>query len=109
MKISDWFHVTFDEQQIHWDVRSPASASWTADVEWASIVRICFKTSESYDDSDDIYLFTNTRSESYVVPMDADGGPTLWIEILRRKLFDSELAIEAISTSAQVFCWPPEN
>jgi hypothetical protein len=104
-----WFHVTFDENEIRWNVSPPGGNAWTASCQWSDIIRVCFKTSESFDTSDEFFIFTNQRAESYLVPTEADGGSELWNEILKRKLFDSELAIKAMSTSDQLFSWPPAS
>jgi hypothetical protein len=56
--------------------------------------------------SDGIYVFTTLRPESFVIPAEASGGAALWNEIVRRGLFDAELAIEAASASEGLFCWP---
>jgi hypothetical protein len=59
--------------------------------------------------SDGIYVFTRERPESYVIPTEARGGGELWSEILRRKLFDATLAIEAASSTGGLYCWPSEE
>lgn len=105
--LAAWFRVTFDENTIRVNVTPPERDGWTTSCEWNDIIRVCFKTSESFDASDEIYIFTNQRPESYVVPTEAHGGNELWNEILKRKLFDHELAIKAMSTSDQLFSWPP--
>lgn len=106
--LRDWFQVTFDESRIYISAEPPGRDSWSQDFPWASIERICFKAEGPYA-SDGIYLFTSERPESYVIPTEADGGTKLWEEVLRRGLFDSELAIEAASSVAGMFTWPPES
>jgi hypothetical protein len=59
--------------------------------------------------SDGIYVFTNQRPESYVIPTEANGGGALWSEILRRGLFDPSLAIEAARSTGGIYCWPPQD
>jgi hypothetical protein len=104
--LAEWFHVTFDEESIHLDVSPPKSEPWTAHFPWSSIERIAFKAEELYT-SDGIYFFTSLRPESFVVPTQADGGAELWAEVLRRGLFDAELAVEAAASVGGIFVWPP--
>jgi hypothetical protein len=59
--------------------------------------------------SDGIYVLTSQRPESYVIPTEAEGGPELWSEILRRGLFDPQLAIEAMRSPGGLFLWPPDR
>ena len=102
----EWFTVTFDDQQVHLDVRPPGESPWQDAVAWADLIRICFKA-EDFLVSDGLYLFSSQRPESYAIPSEAIGGAELWGEILRRGLFDAELAIEAASAIEGLFCWPP--
>jgi len=51
----------------------------------------------------------NQREESYVIPSEADGGPEFWSEVIRRGLFDAELAIEKATQSEGFACYPPEE
>ncbi len=57
--------------------------------------------------SDGIYIFTQSRAEAFVIPTEAHGGQEFWAEILRRGLFDAELAIRAATSVAGDFWWPP--
>jgi hypothetical protein len=102
----DWFRVTFDDIAIYLDVTPPARDPWQARIEWARIVRICFKSGD-FPESDEVYIFTDERPESRLIPIDASGGYELWQEILGRKLFDAELAIRAAaSPGGELFCDP---
>ena len=103
--ISDWCFVTFDDQAIHVRTEPPGRAPWSIDLRWASITRVCFQANDLFA-SDEIYLFTASRPESWVVPTEASGGGELWQEIIHRGLFDPELAIQAASSTGGVFCWP---
>jgi hypothetical protein len=58
--------------------------------------------------SDGIYVFTRERPESYVIPVEASGGAHFFDELITRRLFGAELAIEAASTTEGLFCWPPD-
>jgi hypothetical protein len=102
----EWFKVSFDDTSIHLDVSPPASDPWAARIEWARIVRVCFRSGD-FLESDEVYIFTDERPESRLIPIDASGGYELWQEVLRRKLFDAELAIRAAtSPGGELFCDP---
>jgi hypothetical protein len=103
--LADWFQTSFDEDGITLDVSPPAFDRWQARIEWARIIRICFKTGD-FLETDEIYIFTGERPESRVVPTEAAGALDLWNEIIRRGLFDAELAIKAASSSNELFCDP---
>jgi hypothetical protein len=100
-----WYQVRFDESGITRDVRPPQKAAWQDEIAWQEIIRVCFKTQEFYE-SDEIYIFTRARPESYLIPTEAQGGQALLQELIRRGLFDAELAIQAMSTTNELFCWP---
>jgi len=74
-------------------------------IQWEAITRVCFEA-ESYSLSDAIYVFTRGRAESYAIPVDAGGGHEFWDELVRRGLFDAELAARAMGAVDGVFCWP---
>lgn len=102
----DWFTVTFDDEHVYLDVHPPGRAAWTDQFAWSTIHHIAFKA-EDFLVSDGIYVFTTQRDNSYAIPSEAVGGAELWGEILRRGLFDAELAIEAAAASEGLFIWPP--
>lgn len=108
MKLSDWYHVSFDEASVRRRAHPPDREPWADSLRWDEIVRVCFKTGDLFS-SDEIYLFTNERAESYLVPTEAEGATALLEEIVRRKLFDAELLIAAAQTNDELFCWPPAN
>jgi len=54
-----------------------------------------------------VSIFTSLRPESFVVPTEADGGSELWSEVLRRGLFDANLAGKANTSLGETFVWPP--
>jgi hypothetical protein len=103
--LSDWFLVEFDGTTINLNVNPPNKESWSARIEWVNIIRVCFKAGDLYD-PDEIYIFTNERPESYLIPSEAGGGDALWNELIRRKLFNAELAIKAASGINELFCYP---
>jgi hypothetical protein len=78
------------------------------EIQWSRIIRVCFLGGDMLK-SDQLYIFTDERPESYVIPMDADGAPQLWDEIITRGLFDAELAIKAaMAMDGDLLCWPEE-
>jgi hypothetical protein len=103
--LAEWFRVHFDETHITLQVSPPNLPPWEAHIGWERISRVCFKAGD-FDSPDEIYLFTDERPESYLIPTEAGGGAALWDEIIRRKLFDAELAIEAASATDKLFCDP---
>lgn len=103
----DWYHVTFDETGFTRHVAPPGGEAWTDAVAWPEIVRVCLEM-EGLFGSDSLHVFTATRPESYQMPMMAESVRVLLGELIRRKLFDAQLAIDA-SIGEGVYCWPPEN
>jgi hypothetical protein len=104
--LNHWYHVRYDEKRIHIQAEPIGRKPWIQELNWDSIDRIVFKA-EDFDLSDAIYIFTSSRPESYIIPTEADGGAELWKEIIRRGLFDPELAIEAASSTGGTYIWPP--
>ena len=104
--IEEWFHVTFDEDLIHIHIDIPDQEERRESFSWSEIIRVCFKTGD-FMSPDEIYIFIESRPESYLIPTEADGGSLLWGEIIDRGLFDAELAIKAATSPAdELFCWP---
>ncbi|MCB1139865.1 MAG: hypothetical protein KDK23_13980 [Leptospiraceae bacterium] len=108
MNLSDWLHVSFDEDSVNMKADPPEKPGWEQSFQWKDIIRVCFENGD-WMSSDTIYVFTNQRPESYVIPTEAEGGAALWGEIIRRKLFDAELAIEMATQSEGFACFPPED
>ncbi len=108
MAIDTWFHVKFDDERIDIHVHPPGGEERRARIRWDNIIRICFKPAD-FLDSDELLIFEEGRENSYLIPIEADGGFDLWDEILRRGLFDAELAIKLASSSGgEYHCWPKE-
>ena len=103
-----WFVVITDDQSIHLSVTPPGRPPWQAVLPWNSVTRVCFEA-EGPLVSDSLYLFTRLRPESWVVPVEAQGGTALLQELIRRRLFDPALAISAMTALQGVFCWPDES
>jgi len=70
---------------------------------------VCYKA-WSYYASDEIYIFTKNRPESYLIPTESIGGPELWGEIVRRGLYDEKLAVKVpFEEEGELNCWPVEK
>ncbi|WP_287585440.1 hypothetical protein [Candidatus Borrarchaeum sp.] len=102
-----WYNVSFNENTVFLDVNPPDGEEWKAQFQWNDIIRVCFQVGDLWE-SDDIYIFTNKRPESYVIPTEANGSPECWGEIIRRDLFDAELAIKIASATEGLYCWPED-
>ncbi|TFH05694.1 MAG: hypothetical protein E4H14_12245 [Candidatus Thorarchaeota archaeon] len=104
-----WFEVSYDVENITISRRKLFVLNSVIMIPWARIIRICFLAGDHIK-FDEVYIFTDTRLESYVIPMDAYGGLQLWSEIIHRGLFDANLAIKAASASTdELLCWPIEK
>ena len=106
--LSDWYHVRFDERSVYRDVSPPGGVPWSDSLEWTSVVRVCFLAQGLFE-SDELYIFTSQRDESYVIPMEAAGSQDLLDELMRRKLMPPEILIEAAIAENRLFCWPPSD
>jgi len=105
--LEDWFKIGLNGETITIYVNPPGGEAWSVEINWSDIERVCYETT-GFMYSDDIYLFVKGRKESYRIPVDADGGMKLWLDIIDRKLFDAELAITvATADEGTVNCWPP--
>jgi hypothetical protein len=105
MDIADWFQVRFDAAGIYRSAQPPGAGAWADHVRWADIIRVCLEV-EDFISTEALYIFTRERPESYAVPMQADGGPELLQALIEHGLFDAQMAIEAASAEAGLFCWP---
>lgn len=109
--VSDWWYVRFDEQTVTHGVNPPKKSNrtgWEQQFLWKDIIRVCYLTEES-PVSDGIYVFTSTRKESYVIPIEAKGGTEFWRAIVGRKLSSSDIAQIARSLPVGTLkCTPPE-
>ncbi len=100
-----WYHVRFDEHGVFRKAEPPGAKSWNDQFEWSDVIRVCFEATD-FLQSDNLYIFIRQRPESYVIPMEAEGSAELFDELIRRKLFDAELAIRAASAVEGLYCWP---
>jgi hypothetical protein len=100
----NWFHVTFDEHGFTRRAQPLGAEAWADTVRWDEIERVCLQM-EGLFGSDALYVFARGREASYAVPMEAEGAHELLDELIRRKLFEAELAITAASSEGPVG-WP---
>jgi hypothetical protein len=106
MALNTWFHVTIDGAFIDIHLHPPGGEEQRSRIKWDSIVRVCFRPAD-FLGSDEILIFVEGKEESYLVPVEADGGFELWDQIIDRELFDAELAIKLATSSDEEFhCWP---
>jgi hypothetical protein len=105
VSVETWYRVRFDDTGLHRAVQPPGGDAWSDSLAWTEIERVCLEM-EGFLGSDTIHLFARHRPESYAIPTAAEGGPALIGELVRRGLFDGQLAIQA-ATSEGLFCWPP--
>lgn len=103
--LEQWYQVSFDDAIIYLDIHPAGREIKKTEIQCETIDRVCFKPGD-YIESDEIYIFTTQRTESYLIPIEATGGFEFWMEIIRRGLFDSQLAINVAAKSEGVFCWP---
>ena len=104
-----WFEVSYDVENITISRKKLLFLKSVTLISWSHIVRICF-LARDHIKFDEVYIFTDERPESYVIPLDSYGGLQLWGEIIARGLFDAELAVKAASASSdELLCWPKEN
>lgn len=104
--LSDWFFVRCDADGVALDVRPPGGEAWTDRFAWIDVNRVCFKAGGPFD-SDEYYVFTATRPESYVIPSEAAGVSDLLDALMARRHFPAEVAIEAATLSeGEIVCWP---
>lgn len=106
LSLDCWFHVNFDADYVYREVNHPISENWQDQFQWKDIIRICFKPGVEIFSSDELYIFTDKRPESYVIPLETDGGSQLWNEIIERELFSAELAIKVATSTDGIYCWP---
>src|SRR5687768_1450155 len=106
MKLSQWYRVHFDDRAVYRNVTPPGGEPWSDEFAWDKVVRVCFHTGSLFE-SDELYIFTSEREESYLIPTEADGGKELVDELIHRDLFPAELMLEVVTTEGELRCWPP--
>ena len=108
MSLDTWYHVTFDEEYVYRNVDPPNGERWDDKLRWEDLIRICYHPG-GFLETDELYIFSNDREESYLIPLEADGAQELWGKILERNLFDAELAIKLATMSDGLYCWPEDD
>jgi hypothetical protein len=103
----EWFRVTCEDEAIHLSVDPPGQDLWSVDIPWEAIIRVCLKA-EDEATSDGIYVFTDLGEDSVAIPVEAVGGAELRDELVRRGLFDADLAETATAATIGLYCWPPD-
>ena len=106
MQLDEWYAVEFDAEEVRLSASPPNMTAWQQSFRWDEVVRVCFQ-SQDFLLSDELYIFTSQRPESYLIPLEASGAAELWGEIIHRGLFDARLAIQAAQSHDELFCWPP--
>ena len=104
--LAEWYFVRFDEEGIHVRVEPPWREAWSDTRRWDEIVRIGFEATDVLE-SDAMHLVSRGEERVRSIPTEASGGEELWTEILRRELFDAELAIQAAGADQGLYFWPP--
>jgi len=106
--VKEWFTVEFDDVNVRMRAAPPGRERWEQSFAWASVRRVCFKDEGLYA-SDGIYVFTSDRAESYMVPIEAQGGKEFFHTLAARGHFPPEIMLKAVrSTDGGLYCWPPE-
>ena len=108
LSLDTWYHVSFDEEYVYRNVDPPDGERWKDKLRWEDIIRICYHPG-GFLETDELYIFTNEREESYLIPLEADGVQELWGKILERNLFDAEMAIKLATMSDGLYCWPEDD
>jgi len=108
LSLYTWYHISFDEEYVYRNVDPPNQEGWNDKLRWEDIIRICYHLGD-FLEPDELYIFTNEREESYLIPLEADGAQELWGKIIERNLFDAELAIKIMSKSDGLYCWPEDD
>jgi len=104
-----WYRVSFDNENVYINILKTKEPDEISQFKWKDIIRVCYKA-WSYYKSDEIYIFTKNRSESYVIPTEGIGGPELWGEIVRRELYDEKLTVKGpFEKEGELNCWPIEK
>ena len=105
--LEKWFKIELNADYVTIKASPPENDPWEQSFTWAAVTRVCFKNEEGLV-SDAFYIFTTLRKESFIIPIDANGGKEFVQEIRKRGLFPEDITITAFaSTEGGVYCWPP--
>jgi len=108
LSLETWYHVFYDEKYIYRKVDPPGREGWKDKFRWEDIIRVCYRPG-NFLQTDELYIFTNEREESYLIPLEAEGVQKLWGEIIERNRFDASLAIKLASKTDGLYCWPEDG
>ena len=104
--LDQWFFVSFDDVTVHVKAQPPGRDAWEQSFPWSAIERVCFKDEGIYA-SDGLYIFTNLRPESFVIPTEGNGGEAFFAALHAKGFFPTEIFSAAISsTDGGTYCWP---
>jgi hypothetical protein len=102
--LSTWYFIRCDTEQLTLDVRT--ATPWRAEIRWDRIERICLVPGDLWS-SDELIVFVKGRENSYVIPLEANGGAEL-ISALPESVCPYDLRIAfATGAAGQQFWWPP--
>ena len=102
------FSVTWDDVYVRIESSPPNRLNVVEKFKWLDIEKICMEA-KSKKLSDEIYFFTSDRLEAYIVPVEATGGHKLLEMLIIRKLYDAQLAKNAIASVEGLYWWPSSN
>lgn len=105
LKLENWFVVTWDDEFVYRHVSPPTGEGYEDKFRWVDIKRVCFEATSPYE-SDNLYIFTNQRPESYVIPLEAKNGEPFWMLVIDKGYFDEKLSVQAMLTPEGMFCYP---
>ena len=101
----DWYVVEFDDMAVRRHVSPSGSEGWSDHFYWHDIIRVCYQAGD-FLESDEVFIFTNQRPNSYQIPTEAMGGSALMGELVRRGLFGLDVMLEAMQHSGKLYCKP---
>ena len=81
LSLDTWYHVSFDKEHVYRKVDPPGQEGWNDKLRWKDIIRTCFHPG-GFLETDELYIFTKEREESYLIPLEAEGASNLWGEII---------------------------
>ncbi len=102
------FSVTWDDEFVRIESTPPKRYTVIEKFKWLDIEKICMEA-KSKKLSDEIYFFTADRLEAYIVPVEATGGRKLLEMLIIKKLYDANLAKNAIASVEGLYWWPSSN
>lgn len=102
------YTVRFDADAIFVEVQPPNGPHWQQSIRWGAITRVCFRANR-LGLADEVFVCTAEQADGYRIPLDADGGESVWAAIRAQGLFDEQLASRATRMVADLVCSPRRN